>query len=211
MRVLIRVVACLLLARAAIAEIQTQHAFDTSIKVKAFELLWHTRLRTTPEGGGLAQLRTGPILEFDLNDRVTLLAGSYFTREKEQSQWNTITRPFAGTEVAIWERAVEVEWRSILERFLVENDPDYFRFRNRFRVSMRGNRAAYAGVEIFVDADGFRSVRDAAGFRRTFQGDFIVDIGYFFEDRRPHPLGERHVFGTSFHWHNKTRRIDPDF
>jgi hypothetical protein len=200
-----------LLASAASAEIQTQHAFDTSFRMKQFEVLWHLRLRTQPEGGGLFQVRTGPILEVDLNDRVTLLAGSYFTREKEERHWTTITRPFAGGEVMVWSRAVEVDWRSVLERFIVDTGPDYFRFRNRLRVSMVGVRAWYGGVEIFVDANGVRSTRYSAGLRRTFNGNFIVDIGYFFEDRRPNPLGERHMFSTSFHWHNKTRRIDPDF
>ena len=173
--------------------------------------MWHTRVRTTPEGGGLSQVRTGPILEVDLNDRVTVLAGSYFAREREEGQWASITRPFAGGEVMVWGRAVEIDWRSVLERFIVANDPDYFRFRNRLRVSMPGIRTAYGGVEIFVDANGVRSTRYSVGLRRTFRGNFIVDIGYFFEDRRPNPLGERHMFSTSFHWHNKTRRIDPDF
>jgi hypothetical protein len=111
----------------------------------------------------------------------------------------------------VWGRAVEVDWRSVLERFIVDNEPDYFRYRNRFRVSMPGVRTAYGGVEIFVDANGVPNTRYSAGLRRTFNGNFVVDIGYFFEDRRPHSLGERHVFTTSFHWHNKTRRIDPDF
>ena len=211
LKVLSRLLIWLLLASAATAEIQTQHAFDTSFRMKQFEILWHFRVRTQPEGGGLFQVRTGPILEVDLNDRVTVLAGSYFTREREERHWTTITRPFAGGEVMVWGRAVEVDWRSVLERFIVADEPDYFRFRNRFRVSMRGDRAAYGGVEIFVDADGVRSTRYSAGLRRTFRGDFIIDIGYFFEDRRPNPLGERHMFSTSFHWRNKTRRIDPDF
>ena len=211
MNALSRFLIWLLLASAATAEIQTQHALDTSFKMKQFEVLWHLRLRTQPEGGGLSQIRMGPILEFDLNDRLTLLAGSYFAREQEERHWTTIARPFAGGEVMVWGRAVEVDWRSVLERFVVDTEPDYFRFRNRFRVSMLGVRAWYGGVEIFVDANGVRSTRYSAGLRRAFRGNFIVDIGYFFEDRRPHPLGERHMFSTSFHWRNKTRRIDPDF
>jgi hypothetical protein len=201
----------LLLASAATAEIQTQHALDTSFKAKQFEVLWHFRARTQPQGGGTFQVRTGPIFEVNLNDRVTALAGCYFAREKEEDRLNTITRPFAGGEVMIWGRGVEVDGRSILERFLVAEEPDYFRFRNRVRVSLPRVRVWYAGVEIFVDANGVRSTRYSAGVRRTFRGSFIVDIGYFFEDRRPNPLGERHMFSTSFHWRNKTRRVDPDF
>jgi hypothetical protein len=49
------------------------------------------------------------------------------------------------------------------------------------------------------------------GLQRNFGNDIVADFGYFFEDRRPMPAGERHMFSTSFHWRNKTRRIDPDF
>jgi hypothetical protein len=199
-----------LLAGVASSEIQTQHAFDTSIDLGRLEPLWHLRLRTKPEGGGLFQVRTGPIFEFDLNQRFTLITGYYFTREREEREWTTTNRGFGGGEVMLWGRAVEVDWRSLLERFFVAGEPDYFRFRNRFRVSPPGVTAPYAGIEIFVDARGVRSTRYTAGMRHTI-GEFIIDFGYFFEDRRPGPAGERHMFSTSFHWRNKTRRIDPDF
>jgi hypothetical protein len=205
------IVTGLLLASLASAEIQTQHVFDTSVKRGRLELLWHFRVRTKPEGGGLFQLRTGPIVEFDLNDRLTLITGYYFTREQNERQWTSINRPFAGGEINIWDRAVEVDWRTLLERFATPNEPDYFRFRNRFRISPAGTTAPYVGVELLVDAKGLRSTRYSAGLRRTFSEDFIIDFGYFFEDRGPTPAGERHMFSTSFHWRNKIRRIDPDF
>jgi hypothetical protein len=203
--------ACLLVIGVASAETQTQHAFDTSVALKRFNVLWHLRARTKPEGGGLFQIRTGPIFEIDLNERVTLIAGSYFTREQEENTWTVVNRPFTGGEIMLWSHRVEVDWRSLLERFVVQQENDYFRFRNRFRISPPGRTAPYAGVEIFVDATGLRGVRYSAGLRRTFDEEFIVDFGYFFEDRRPAPSGERHMFSTSFHWRNKIRRIDPDF
>src|SRR5699024_10490011 len=86
------IVTGLLLASLASAEIQTQHVFDTSVKRGRLELLWHFRVRTKPEGGGLFQLRTGPIVEFDLNDRLTLITGYYFTREQNERQWTSINR-----------------------------------------------------------------------------------------------------------------------
>lgn len=111
----------------------------------------------------------------------------------------------------LWGRGVEVDTRSLLERFLVKNDADYFRHRHRFRVTPLGRTAPYAGVEIFADAHGLDKVRYSAGLRRTFPGEFIVDFGYFFEDNRTAGSGDRHMFSTTFHWRNKTRRIDPDF
>jgi hypothetical protein len=196
----------------ASAEIQSQHVFDSSVKRGRFELLWHFRVRTKPDGGGLFQVRTGPIFEFDVHDRLTFIAGYYFTREKNESRWTTINVPFAGGEIMLWgRRTVEVDWRSLLERFAIAVEPDYFRFRNRFRISRPGETAPYAGVELFVDANGLRSVRYSVGLRRALSKDFVVEFGYFFDDRRPTPAGERHMFSTSFHWHNKSRRIDPDW
>jgi hypothetical protein len=202
----------LLWAAALSAEIQTQHVFDTSVKHGRFEALWHFRIRTKPEGGGLFQVRTGPVFEFDANDRLTFIAGYYFTREQEESRWTSANRLFGGGESMIWgNHAVEIDWRSLLERFILVREPDYFRFRNRFRINGRGSTAPYASVELLVDANGIRSTRYGVGLQRNFGNDIVADFGYFFEDRRPMPAGERHMFSTSFHWRNKTRRIDPDF
>src|SRR5262245_52528091 len=119
-------VAFFLLAAAAGAEIQTQHAFDTSLDLGRLEPLWHLRLRTKPRGGGLFQVRTGPILEFDLNERVTAIGGYYYTREEqEERRWSTTNRAFAGGELALWNRTLEIDWRSLLERFFVSGQPDF--------------------------------------------------------------------------------------
>ena len=202
---------CLLFLGEASAEVQTQHAFDTSVTLKNPRCCGISACGQSLKAEVLSQIRTGPIFEFNLNDRVTLIAGSYFTREQEEHRWAVINRPFAGGEFMLWGRGVEVDWRSLLERFVITHEPDYFEFRNRFRVSPRGRTAPYAAVEVSTDANGLRSVKYSAGFRRTLTENFMVDIGYFFEDRRPMPSGERHMFSTSFHWRNKTRRIDPDF
>jgi hypothetical protein len=53
-------------------------------------------------------------------------------------------------------------------------------------------------------------MRYSVGVRRTFADELIVDFSYFFENNRP-GSADRHVIGTSIHWRNKTRRIDPDF
>jgi len=119
----------------------------------------------------------GPIFEFDVNNRLTLIAGYYFTREHNQSRWATINRPFGGGETMLWSRAVEVDWRSLLERFAIAHEPDYSRFRNRLRISRPGQTAPYAGVELFIDAKGLRSVRYSVRLRRALGKDFIVEFG----------------------------------
>jgi hypothetical protein len=113
-------------------------------------------------------------------------------------------------EVAAWARKLEVDVRSMLERHFVISGRDYTRFRNRVRISPPGSTAPYIGVEVFVDADGLRSMRYSAGIRRTIAEELLVDIGYFFEDRRPGADPDRHVLGTTIHWRDKSPRLDPD-
>jgi hypothetical protein len=88
----------LLLASTADCEIQTQYAFDTSADLGRLQKLWHFRVRTKRQGGGSFEARPGPIFEFDVTTRVTLIAGYYFTREQDQ-RWTTTNRPFARGEV----------------------------------------------------------------------------------------------------------------
>lgn len=182
------------------------------MKIGPIEPLWHVRVRTTPQGGGLAQIRTGPIFNFDVHDRATLIGGYYYTRAKQDAvtAWTTTHRSFGGVEVAAWEHKVEIDVRSMVERFTVISDPDYTRFRNRVRISPSGVTAPYIGVEVFHDAEGLRSIRYSAGIRRTVAEKLILDFGYFFEDGRANIGGNRHMFGTTIHWRDKSKRLDTD-
>ena len=192
------------------AEVQTQHILDTSTAVGPVEPLWHFRIRTTPQGGGIAQIRTGPIFNFDVHDRLTLIGGYYYTRVKEDRSWTTRHRSFGGVEIAAWKRKVEVDARSLVERFSIVSQPDYTRFRNRIRVSPPGATAPYVGVEFLFDGDGLRGKRYSAGIRRSIAEELIVDFGYFYEDRRSGTGSDRHVFGTTLHWRDRSTRIDSD-
>jgi len=195
---------------AAFAEIQTQHIVDVSAPIGRIEPLWHFRLRTKPQGGGVYQLRTGPILKFDLKQRFSLIGGYYFTRTQEGANWNSIHRPFGGIEVAASRRFVEVDARSLLERFLVHGGPDYFRFRNRVRFSPPKRSSPYVSLEYFVDAGGFRSVRYSAGVRREFAKEISVDINYFYEQGRAGTVANRHMIGTTIHFRDHSLFVDSD-
>jgi hypothetical protein len=195
---------------AAHADVQTQHILDSSVTIGPVEPLWHFRVRTSPQGGGVSQIRTGPILNFTVHDRATLIGGYYYTRAKEERSWTTTHRSFGGLEVAAWERRVEIDVRSLMERFSVLSASDYTRLRNRIRISPPGATAPYIGVEAFVDADGLRSMRYSAGIRRTITDELIVDIGYFYENRRSATGSDRHMLGTTIHWRDKSTRLDTD-
>ena len=191
-------------------ELQTQHVFDSSVAIGPLEPLWHIRVRTTPEGGGVAQIRTGPIFNFDVHDRATLIVGYYYTRAKEKGFWSTTHRCFGGMEGVLWNRKVEIDGRSLIERHARVSGPDFTRFRNRIRITPPGQTAPYGGVEIFVDAGGLRSVRYSTGLRRKFAENVFVDIGYFYEDGRSPAVPNRHMIGTTLHWRDRSTRIDTD-
>jgi hypothetical protein len=190
-------------------EVQTQHIMDTSVKMGPLEPLWHFRVRTTPQGGGVSQVRTGPILNFDVHKRATLIGGYYYTRAKEERSWSTTHRAFTGVEVSAWDRKIEIDVRSMVERHFVISGRDYGLFRNRVRISPPGSTAPYIGAEVFVDADGLRSMRYSTGIRRTITEDLLVDIGYFYENRRSGDP-DRHMLGTTIHWRDKSTRLDGD-
>lgn len=198
--------ACLM----AQTELQTQHIFDSSVKVGPVEPLWHFRIRTTPQGGGIAQIRTGPIFNVDVNDRATLIVGYYYTRSKEAGFWSTTHRAFGGVEGVLWERKVEIDGRSLVERHALISGSDFTRFRNRIRITPPGKTAPYTGVEVFVDADGLRSVRYSVGYRRKVAESLFVDIGYFYENGRSTAVPNRHMIGTTIHWRDRSTRLDTD-
>jgi hypothetical protein len=192
------------------AEVQTQHVLDSSMTIGRLEPLWHFRVRTTPEGGGVSQIRTGPIFKFDVHDRVTLIVGYYYTRAKEEGFWSTTHRSFGGVEGVLWNRKFEIDGRSMVEQHAVLSGPDSTRFRNRIRITPPGNTAPYAGAEVFLDADGLRSVRYSAGLRKKVTGNLSLDIGYFYEDAKSPAVTSRHMIGTTLRWRDRSTRIDAD-
>lgn len=192
------------------AQVQTQHILDSSIKIGPFEPLWHFRMRTTPEGGGLAQVRTGPIFNIDVHKRATLIAGYYYTRAKEEAFWSTSHRSFGGVEGVLWSRRVEIAGRSLIERHAVVAGADFTLYRNRIRLTPPGNTAPYAGVEFFMDAEGLRTIRYSAGLRQKVAEDLFVDIGYFYEEGRSSGVSNRHMIGTTVHWRDRSTRMDTD-
>jgi hypothetical protein len=110
----------------------------------------------------------------------------------------------------LWDRKIEVDGRSLIERHALISGPDFTRFRNRIRITPPGQTAPYAGVEVFVDAGGLRSLRYSAGLRRKVAENLFMDIGYFYEDGRSGGVPNRHMIGTTIHWRDRSTRIDTD-
>jgi hypothetical protein len=190
-------------------EVQSQHALDTSIKAGKWRAVLHSRARTRLESVDLYQFRVGPIVDYSLTSRVTLIGGYYFARnEREFRLWSTTHRPFVGGAFATQYRRANIEARSLVERFFVPGAGDFNRYRQR--VLLMDARGPYSSVEGFVDAAGLRSMRYGAGWRIGPKSVVSIDLGYFFETRRLIEGGNRHMFLTSIHIRRQGKRIDPD-
>lgn len=214
MRVVLRSLLILLASTAAAAQLETQHGFDTTLPLsRKFELLVHVRLRTRPETLGLYQARGGPILSYDLSNRVTLLGGYYFAGEQRGVDPDFIAghRIFGGMENGLRSgRGYGLESRVLYERFLPQEAPDFNRYRLRLRLSAKSRVAPYTSQEIFLDNVGYRSTRLAGGVRWKALSFMTLDLGYFYETRASRLGPGRHMFLTSLHFQRAAKRGDPD-
>lgn len=196
------------------SEFETQHALDITLPVKPkFELILHSRIRTQPEGLGFYQFRAGPILSWDIRERVTLLSGYYYARQERKVDNDFIGghRLFAGGEIVVVEtRRFSLDQRFLTERFLPDAADDFNRYRLRSRLSAEGSMAPYTSHEFFLDARGWRSNRHSAGIRWSLLPALQIDLGYLYEHRRADVGPSRHMLLTSIHLKKSSRRADPD-
>jgi hypothetical protein len=192
---------------------ETQHAADLGVAIgPRLNLTLHSRGRTQPGGLGAYQLRLGPILEWTVRPSISLLGGYYHTQQQQAERDVRGThRYFGGIELlALKKRDYELEFRSLVERFLVVGD-DFTRYRNRLRLSSTRSVGPYLSGEWFADHDGLRSVRYSGGLRWRCSPRIDLDIGYFYEPRRQNLGPHRHMFLTSVHFRlNSSKRPDPD-
>lgn len=202
--------ACLLSA----TDLETQHALDFSFPLAGrLDVLLHTRFRTTTNGQGLYQIRSGPVFTFDATERLSLLGGYYYsTQEARDNDFVAGHRMFGGAEGTLWgSRRASLELRGIYERFLPEAEPNYNRYRARTRVTLKGRWSPYLSSELFFDDVGFRSARYAGGVRWRAARAVQFDFGYFFEERAARIGFDRHMIMTSVHFRVREKgSADPD-
>lgn len=194
------------------AELQTQHAADTSLNSGRWSVVLHTRLRARAETLDLYQFRVGPIIEYGLTARTSLVGGYYLTRNEAAPRvWSSTHRPFAGVEFAIARRRLALDSRSLIERFYVPGRRDFNRYRQRLWVTRNApGGGPYGSVEGLFDAEGLRSVRYGGGWRIGPRGAVSIDFGYFYETRRSTEGGNRQMLLTTVHIRRQSKRIDPD-
>ena len=200
-------------SRLLAAGVETQHAFDATLPLKAgLELVLHSRMRTQPGGMGFYQARAGPVLSWDAAPRFAILGGYYYARQERKIDNDFIGghRFFGGTElIAAETRRFSLDQRLLAERFVSDATEDFNRYRLRTRVSFKATLAPYTSHEFFFDARGWRSNRHSAGIRWSVTPGIQLDMGYLYEHRRPDAGPARHMWLTSFVWKKGARPVDP--
>lgn len=192
---------------------ETQHALEATLALTPkLEVLFHSRLRTQPSSLGLYQGRIGPIFDYNLTERLSLLGGYYYTLQADaERDIRGRHRFFGGAEVAAVRRGRNsVDARTLTERFTGAGS-DFTRNRNRVRWSYKAKISPYVSGELFVDAKGWRSTRISGGVRYKVARFADVDFGYFYEPRRSDLGPYRHMFLTGIHFGRApTKRANPD-
>lgn len=180
------------------ADLETQHAFEAGFTPHPrFHLTLHSRLRTQQQDLGFYQVRAGPVAEFVVTPRFSLVGGYYFARQEgSPGRWREVHRPFAGVEATLLQRYGTWDVRSLMERF-ASTGPDFTRWRNRVLWLADRKHDPYAATEVFVDAQGFRSLRLSGGVRWRLTPAIVMDTGYFYEFRRAALDRDRQMFLTT--------------
>jgi hypothetical protein len=194
------------------AELETQHAAEVTSSLGGnWSGTLHFRMRTQPDRAGLYQARLGPIVQYKLTERTNLLAGYYFTNVQPgaNASWSTVHRVFGGGERQ-WHRTGRwiFDTRSVFERYYSKADPEFNRFRQRFRIQGTRPWAPYTAYEFFLDAEGRRGARYIAGVVAPAGAGVRMDFGYFYESRRIAQGGDRHMIMTVIYFRGPGRSTD---
>ncbi|MFN3321887.1 MAG: DUF2490 domain-containing protein [Bryobacteraceae bacterium] len=192
---------------------------EIGINKKAFVIV-HSQFRTKRPIGEFLQGRWGPILMYSPKPRLYLVGGYYYRREPAPRQPGTgdSHRYFGGMQNYFYLGGDEkpkyfLESRILLERF--QGGPegtltDYTRLRYRSRISLYGKKVSpLLGYEVFAWRNGLWANRPHAGIRWIPSPRVMLDIGYYWDGRRPGAGTPRHLIFTNLLL--KLRKVeDPD-
>jgi hypothetical protein len=183
---------------------QSQHEFNLTLTPgKRWDATTHTRFRTRVSEGEFSQARVGPMVGFQLTQRVELEGSYFFTRklsgsEGQTSRWVSEHRPVVGFEATVFDKGLTVDARTRVERFMGGSIEDFNRYRQRIQFSKSAAVTPYAGPEMLFDRNGLRSMRYAAGLEfQTGGGKLEFDLGCFYENGEQPGISSRHMLSTT--------------
>lgn len=152
------------------------------------ELNVNAQLRGYPSRFDAYRTRTGPIVEHRLRDGLSFWGGAYFqhlqTGVGETQNFDSFARVFGGLTYRVYRnRLVQVDGRTVAERFVGVASGDFPRFRQRVLVNFNKPVAPYVSNEVFGNRSGLLSIRVAGGIRTRITPEWTVLTGVLYENR----------------------------
>ncbi len=132
--------------------------------------------------------RTGPLVEHRLRDGLSFWGGAYFQHVQAgvdpAQSFDNLGRFFGGLTYRAYRKGkLQVDGRTVAERFVGVRVGDSSRFRQRVLVNFDKRVAPYVSNEIFWNATGVLSNRVAAGVRTRFHPEWALMTGFLWETR----------------------------
>jgi len=164
---------------------------DTTLTVwrnQRTEVNVNAQLRAYPSLLDAYRTRTGPIVEHRLRDGLSLWGGAYFQHLQSgvgpRQSFDDFERYFGGLIYRMYRnRLIQVDGRTVAERFVGVSTGDFSRFRQRVMVTFNKTVAPYVSNEVFVNRTGLLSNRVAVGLRTRVTPEWTLLTGYLYENR----------------------------
>ncbi len=152
------------------------------------ELNVNVQERSYPTRLDAYRTRTGPIIEHRLRDGLSFWGGVYFQHVQsgvgEKQTFDNLGRFFGGLTYRVYrKRIVQIDGRTVAERFVAVNTGDSSRFRQRILVNFDKPLAPYASNELFWNGTGLLSNRTGVGLRTRFNPEWAMLTGFLWENR----------------------------
>jgi hypothetical protein len=181
------------------ADLESLHIFNVGLNpTPRLSLQLHSRVRTHHDLRQFYQVRGGPVAQYLVTARTTLLGGYYFAeQENTNRRLFDQQRAFGGVQQRVVDqRRVKLDARWLGERFFAGPGPDYWRLRQRMMLTWaRDGWTPFASGEALWVQNARWIGRYAAGFQRRLHAA-AVGFGYEF---RPAVSGPgSHIVATYF-------------
>ncbi|MBI4891077.1 MAG: DUF2490 domain-containing protein [Acidobacteria bacterium] len=183
-------------------DLETLSVFNVNFDFKpGWTLQLHSRVRTFEDVSALNQFRVGPIVMVQMKPRFTALGGYYYIEQNTRHIHRTypVQRVWGGGQYRFLRgESWSVDGRSLIERHISPNFPDYWRWRNRAMFTFKSRIGTpYVSGEALVQP-GVWYGRYTAGLQWQIQKRILVGAGYEF---RQAPAGPNaHIIATFFQW-----------
>lgn len=174
--------------------------FWEAVDTGKFRVRGVTQLRSQPHRDSFLRAQGGPILEWQVNKRLNLIAGYYyqsFRQTSSDAESQGAHRPFAGFEYGQrLNSTVGFETRHLYEYFKSLSRSDSMRGRARARFEFRKPLSPFIQNEVFYDYLGVQANRLESGFEYRVSKEGRFQLSVFHESRPLRTGGSRTVIST---------------